>query len=153
MCELAPAGEVRGMTTILLTPAKLDPVMVGPWQVTQLVVMPRWLIFELLNLAPLSTGVLAILEPAPTWQVSQAVVIGMWFAGGPTMVRWLVLKPATTLAAWHCAQSALVLGALAWILAKVGITVQSVEVWQSEHCDFPAVEIGMWFVGKTLAEK
>jgi hypothetical protein len=30
MCEFAPAGEVGGSTTILLTPAKLLPVMVGP---------------------------------------------------------------------------------------------------------------------------
>ena len=40
MCELAPTGEVAGMTMILLTPAKLDPVIDGPWQATQLFVMP-----------------------------------------------------------------------------------------------------------------
>jgi hypothetical protein len=66
MCELAPAGEVRGITTILVTPAKLEPLIVGPWQDSQLVVIPAWLIFELLNLAPLGTGVAAMLEPAPT---------------------------------------------------------------------------------------
>ena len=30
MCDEAPAGDVGGMTTILLTPAKLAPVMLGP---------------------------------------------------------------------------------------------------------------------------
>ena len=30
MCELAPTGDVGGMTMILLTPAKLEPVIVGP---------------------------------------------------------------------------------------------------------------------------
>jgi hypothetical protein len=40
MCELAPMGEVAGITTILLTPAKLAPVMLGPWQASQLFVMP-----------------------------------------------------------------------------------------------------------------
>jgi hypothetical protein len=30
MCELAPTGEVAGITTILLTPTKLEPVMLGP---------------------------------------------------------------------------------------------------------------------------
>jgi hypothetical protein len=124
MCEPTPAGEVRGMTTMLVMPAKLVPVMVGPWQATQLVVMPAWLIFEPLNLAPFGTGVAAMLEPDPTWQVSHAVVIGMWFEGGPTMAKLAagIAKPATTEAAWHCAQLVVVLGALAWMLAKVGIT-------------------------------
>ena len=40
MCELGPTGEVGGMTMILLTPAKLDPVIVGPWHATQLLVIP-----------------------------------------------------------------------------------------------------------------
>jgi hypothetical protein len=30
MCALAPTGEVAGITTILLIPAKLAPVMLGP---------------------------------------------------------------------------------------------------------------------------
>jgi hypothetical protein len=37
-------------------------------------------------------------------------------------------------APWHCAQLALVLGALAWMWASVGSTEKSVEVWQEEHC-------------------
>jgi hypothetical protein len=83
MCAPAPTGEVGGITTIWLTPAKLAPVMLGPWQAMQLLVIPVWLISELLNLAPLPTGRLATLDPAPTWQVSQAVTMGMWLAGGP----------------------------------------------------------------------
>jgi hypothetical protein len=101
MCALAPIGEVAGITTIWLTPAKLDPVMLGPWQAAQLLVMPVWLIKEPLNFAPLPTGVAAMLEPAPTWQVSQAVVIGMWLPGGPTIAKLAagIANPATTLAA------------------------------------------------------
>ena len=83
---------------------------------------PLWLIKELLNLAPLPTGKLATLEPAPTWQLSQAAVVGMWLAGKPTMLKLAagIAKLAAALP-WHCAQLAVVLGALAWILASVGI--------------------------------
>ena len=66
MCELAPIGVVAGITTMLLTPAKLLAVIDGPWQDSQLLVMPWWLISEPLNLAPLPTGVPAMLEPGPT---------------------------------------------------------------------------------------
>ena len=124
MCAFAPIGEVAGITTIWLTPAKLAPVMLGPWQAAQLAVMPLWLIMEPLNLAPLPTGVPAMLEPAPTWQLSHAVVMGVWLLGGPTIAKFAdaIANPATTLEAWHCAQFVLVLGALAWMLASVGIT-------------------------------
>ena len=84
---MAPAGDVAGITTILLTPKKLEPVMLGPWQVTQLLVMPTWLIKEPVNLAPLTTGVAAMLEPAPTWQLSHAAVVGTWLGGSPTMEK------------------------------------------------------------------
>jgi hypothetical protein len=66
MCEPAPTGEVGGITTIWLIPTKLAPLMLGPWQAMQLLVIPVWLISELLNLAPLPTGRLATLDPAPT---------------------------------------------------------------------------------------
>ena len=108
---------------MLLTPAKLAPFRPGPWQATQLLVMPLWFISEPLNFAPLPTGRLAMLEPAPTWQFSQAVLIGRWLPGGPWIVKLAagIAKPATTLLAWHCAQLPVVLGALAWMLASVGI--------------------------------
>jgi hypothetical protein len=76
MCELAPTGLVGGMPMILVTPMKLTTVPDVTWQTTQLLVMPAWLIFEPLNLAPLTTGVLAIDEPVPTWQLTQSVVTG-----------------------------------------------------------------------------
>ena len=67
MCEEAtPAGVVGGITTIRLTPAKLAPLMPGPWQSAQLAVMPLWLNSELLNLAPLPTGSVVTLDPGPT---------------------------------------------------------------------------------------
>ena len=40
MCDPVPTGLVAGITTILLTPAKLLPVIPGPWQDTQLLVIP-----------------------------------------------------------------------------------------------------------------
>ena len=135
MCALAPMGEVAGMTTIWLTPAKVEPVMLGPWQATQLLVMPVWLIKEPLNLAPLSTGVAAMLEPAPTWQLSHAALVGICATGKPTMVK-LAAGMAKLAAAlpWHCTQFVLVLGAFAWMLVSVGNTEKSVEVWQAAHC-------------------
>ena len=153
MWELAPTGEVGGIATILLMPEKLLPVMPGPWHCAQLLVMPLWLIKQPLNLAPFPTGVAATLEPAPTWQDSQGAVVGTWLLGGPTMVKLAagMAKPATTLAAWHCAQLAVVLGALAWMLARLGNTARSVEVWQAVHC--AVAEVGMWLAGKEIPEK
>ena len=123
MCEVAPTGDVAGITTILLMPAKLVPVMLGPWQATQLLVMPLWLIVEPENFAPLGTGSVGTLEPAPTWQVSHDTVVGTWFDGCPTMLK-LAAGIANVAAAlpWHCAQLDVVLGAFAWMLASVGIT-------------------------------
>jgi hypothetical protein len=111
MCELAPTGEVGGSTMILVIPAKEAPVIVGPWHPTQ-VVRPAWLIAELVNLAPSITGVVATLEPAPTWHDSHAAVVGMCVAGSPTIVKFAagIAKVGAALP-WHCAQLLLVLGA------------------------------------------
>ena len=81
------------MTTMLLTPTKLAPLMAGTWHEAQLLV---------------------ILEPAPTWQVSQAVVMGMWLLGGAVTLKPLtgMAKLGATLAPWHWAHPPLV-GALA----------------------------------------
>src|SRR6516225_5444988 len=123
MCEVAPTGVVAGMTMILATPANDVPVIDGPWQATQLLVMPVWLISEPENFAPLGTGSVATLEPVPTWQVSHDALVGTWLAGWPTMLK-LAAGIANDAAAvpWHCAQLPVVLGALAWMLASVGIT-------------------------------
>jgi hypothetical protein len=40
MCALGPTGEVGGITTIWLIPAKLAPVIDAPWQLSQLLVIP-----------------------------------------------------------------------------------------------------------------
>jgi hypothetical protein len=55
-------------------------------------------------------------------------------------------------APWHCAQFALVLGALAWMLASVGIVAKSPGVvWHAVHC--AVVDVGMWLAGLSCAVK
>jgi hypothetical protein len=66
MCELLPTGEVGGMTTMLLTPTKVDPVTLGPWQAAQPLLMPAWFITEPVKRAPVMTGIAAMLDPGPT---------------------------------------------------------------------------------------
>jgi hypothetical protein len=104
----------------------------------QLPVMPLWLISEPENFAPFPTGVAAMLEPAPTWQDSHAAPVGIWLAGMPTIAKFAdgIANDAAA-EPWHCAQLLLVLGALAWMLASVGITEKSPVVWHAEH-DAPA---------------
>ena len=96
--------------------------------------MPLWFISEPLNLAPSTTGVVAMLDPLPTWQVSHDAVVGRWLFGKPTMLK-LAAGMAKLAAAvpWHCAQLVVVLCALAWMLASVGITEKSLLVWQAAH--------------------
>jgi len=62
-----------------------------------------------------------------------------------------IAKPATTEAPWHCTQLPVVLGALAWMLASVGSTEKSVDVWHAVHTAPAAV--GMWFDGLSWAVK
>src|SRR5512136_47941 len=140
MCAFGPIGEVAGITTILATPTKLEPVIVAPWQPTQ-VASPAWLIAEFVNLAPLTTGVAAMLEPAPTWQLSQAALVGTWFAGVVTIEKLAagIAKVGAVVGPWHCAQLLDVLGAYAWMFASVGITEKSVLVWQLVHCAVGAI--------------
>jgi hypothetical protein len=142
-CEPTPTGVVAGITTILLMPKKLVPVMLGPWQLTQPLVIPLWLNAELVNLAPLATGSCK-LELAPTWQLSQAVVPnGTCLAGGATMVKAAagIAKVAAFVVLWHCAQLVVVDGALAWISATVGITEKSGLVWHDVQV--AVAEVGM----------
>lgn len=123
MCEFCPTGLVGGMPTMLAMPAKLVLLPEVVWQPTQLLLMPAWLISELLNFAPLPTGSAAIDEPGPTWQDSHAALVGIWLVGWPTMVK-LAPGIANEAAAgpWHWAQLLELLGALAWMSASVGIT-------------------------------
>ena len=123
MCAFAPAGDVAGITTIFVTPTKLEPVTAGPWQAAQLLPMPAWLISEPEKRAPLGTGSTGTLEPVPTWQVSHDAVVGTWFDGSPTIEKFAagIAKPGAA-EPWHCAQFVVVLGALAWMLATVGMT-------------------------------
>ena len=76
--------------------------------------MPLWLISEPLNFAPLSTGVAAMLDPAPTWHTSHDALVGMWLLGRPTTLKFAAgMAKLAAAAPWHCAQLLLVLGALA----------------------------------------
>jgi hypothetical protein len=111
------------MPTIFAIPAKLADVPLGTWQATQLLAMPAWFMSEPLNFAPLATGRLVMLEPGPTWQTSHDAVVGMWLAGKPTIEKFAAgMAKLGAAAPWHCAQLLLVLGALAWMFARLGIT-------------------------------
>jgi hypothetical protein len=151
ICELAPAGEVGGITMILVTPTNEAPVTVGPWQPTQ-VVRPVWFIIEFVNFAPSFTGVAATLEPAPTWQLSHAAVVGMCVAGSPTIEKFAagIAKVGAALP-WHWSQPLLVLGAYAWMFVSVGSVAKLLVVWQFVHTE--DVATGMWFAGFTVPSK
>jgi hypothetical protein len=127
------------------TPAKVPVVTLAPWQLAQPLVMPLWLKAELLNFAPLATGRLRLLL-APTWQLSHpSVPIPMWLLGGATMATcmfWLYLAALALL--WHCAQLALVDGALAWMFVTVGVDRKS--PWHDEQLALAAT--GMWMLGR-----
>jgi hypothetical protein len=119
----APAGLVGGMPTMRLMPMKLAEAEEGRWQATQLLVMPAWFMSEPEKRAPLATGRAEMEEPAPTWQSSQEAEVGMWFEGRPTMEKLAAgMAKEAAEAPWHWAQLEVVLGALAWMAARVGMT-------------------------------
>jgi hypothetical protein len=152
MCEFTPTGAVGGITTIFVTPAKLAPVIDGPWHATQLLLMPAWLIVEPEKCEPLGTGSTGTLEPVPTWQASHDAVVGRWFDGRPTTLKLAAgMAKLGAAAPWHCAQLVVVLGAFAWMLASVGMTEKSLDVWQAAQGALVAV--GMWFAGLSTAVK
>src|SRR5512143_709833 len=136
MCELGPGGDMGGMRTMLVMPAKVVPDPDAVWQATQLFVMPAWFMRELANVAPLGTGVVATLEPAPTWQLSHGALVGTWLLGGATILNPIdgIAKAVAAVALWHWAQLPVVLGALAWMAGSVGITEESGLVWHEVHC-------------------
>jgi hypothetical protein len=152
MCELGPAGVVGGITTICEMPTKVEPVMAGPWHATQLLLMPECLISAPEKRAPLGTGSTGTLAPGPTWQVSHDAVVGMWVDGRPTMEKFAAgMAKLGAAAPWHWAQFVVVLGAFAWMLATVGMTEKSLDVWQAWQ--FALVAVGMWFAGLSTALK
>ena len=146
MCDVAPTGDVGGIATIWPTPAKVEPLMPGPWQVAQLLVIPAWFIKEPENFAPLPTGAAAMLEPWPTWQVSHEEFVGRWLPGRPTTLKPTAgIAKLAAAAPWHWAQLLVVLGALAWMFASVGMTEKSLPVWQALQA--AAAAYGMWLAG------
>ena len=89
-------------------------MIVGPWQVAHPVVMLTWFIAEFLKVAPFGTGVAAMLDPGPTWQVSHDGVepVGTWFDGRPTIEK--LADGIAKLGAdgpWQVSQPPLVVGA------------------------------------------
>ena len=132
------------------TPAKVVAVTLEPWQASQPDAMPVWLNSEPLNLAPSGTGVAAMLELLPTWQLTQSrLPMGMWLPGAPTMEKPLAgLAKLLAAAPWHWAQLLLVEGALAWMSPRGGTTEKSVPEWHAVQVAL--AEVGMWLAG--LAE-
>ena len=128
------------------------PVTVGPWQPTH-VVMPAWLIAEFVNFAPFGTGVAAMLEFAPMWQLSQVPPCVTWVPGVVTIEKFAagIAKPGAVVGPWHCVQLLVVLGAYRWMLASVGITEKSLLVWQFEQV--AVADVGMWFWGLAVPVK
>jgi hypothetical protein len=111
-----------GRVTIV-TPAKLLP---ASWQVAQPVVMPAWFIAvpaKLVNLVG-------------AWQVSHAAVVGMWVAGGVTIVTPAKLLPV----AWQVAQPLVI---PAWFIAHKEKLVKLLVVWQLSQ----AAVVGMCVAG------
>jgi hypothetical protein len=101
-----------------LTPKNVPAVTLLPWQASHPLLMPLWLNAEPENFAPLPMGVDAILELAPTWQLSQpSAPMGMWLATEFCVTMGLTVVDAAYNAAfaalWHWAQLVLV----DWILA------------------------------------
>ena len=118
-----PGGLVGGMPTMRVMPAKLPPPPEAWWQATQLPAMPAWFMREFAKRAPSTTGSVAIEDPVPTWQASHDAFVGMWFEGRPTMAKPLAgIANEGAAAPWHCAQFVVVLGALAWMSVRLGIT-------------------------------
>ena len=73
-------------TDLGVTPSKVPTTTLAPWQLAQPVVMPVWLKAELLKCEPSGTGVEAMLEPPPTWQLAQPrAPMGMWLMAGVLM--------------------------------------------------------------------
>ena len=101
-CDVATAGDVLGITITLLMPKKLLPVILGPWQVAQPLVIPAWL-----NWAPENVVIPAMAPLAGismegtllTWHVSHAAEAGTWAGVKLAVVLGLTPKkvPAATL--------------------------------------------------------
>ena len=73
-----------------------------------------WFIAEFVKRAPFGTGVAAILEPAPTWQVSQEGVlpVGRCLLGKPTIAKPDAgIAKVGAFAPWQVSQPPLVVGA------------------------------------------
>lgn len=87
--QAAAVGTWAGETAVMVcgyTPVKVLGVTLAPWQVAHAAVAPVWLNKEPEKRAPSGTGVEAMLELGPTWQLSQpADPMGMCAAGTVTI--------------------------------------------------------------------
>ena len=145
MCALGPIGDVGGCTMMRLTPKNDVPVIAGPWQVAQLLVMPAWLIWPLANVvAPTDAAPVEGISWAGIafeWQASQTSDVGRCGGTRPALVLGVtpMKVPATTLAPWQIEQLPVI---PAWLMRPpanvvappvapvAGISIVGTLVWQ-----------------------
>ena len=75
MCEFAPAGDVGGMTTVVV-PKNVLGAIPGPWQVAHPLVTPVWSIWP-------PAKVVKPFRVDATWQAAHPALVGRWLAGLP----------------------------------------------------------------------
>ena len=79
------------------------------------------------------------------WQLSQAAVVGMWVAGGVTMVTPAKLLPV----AWHVAQPAVM---PAWFIAVPAKLVKALAEWQLSQAAVVGICVAGGAIGTMLAK-
>ena len=162
-CEPAPTGEVAGITTIFVMPKKLEPVMLGPWQLSQPEVMPEWLYWlplkvVMVPLAPASgirvAGMLLM------WQLSQLVTpgVGTWAGVRPAKVLGVtpMKVPVVTVAPWQLTQPVVIplwLNAELVNLAPLATGSCKLELAPTWQLSQPSVPIAMCLAGIPTIEK
>ena len=130
MCALGPGGDVAGMTTMVVIPAKVDPDTAGPWHVAQPLTMPAWSIWPPEKLAnPVRTDAM--------WHVAHwsGFVLGTWLAG----------RPVAVLPSWHVAHVLRSAPRLEWSKRRIG--ENAIVLWHWSHDSV----VTMWPAGLPVA--
>ena len=137
ICEFGPAGEVGGMMTMLLIPANMLPVIDGPWQSAQPLVIPVWSIFPPEKLVKL-------VSVDWTWQLPHCAPLlrGIWLTGIPVATR----------PSWQVAQ--VLVSPPSAVCGKLRTGVNAKVEWHTSHDkmvdiwvdDFPVALVPSWQV-------